>query len=262
MLINKTVLLNFSPLLFIVSIKYMPICSALSTSHQNDEALIDAVQNKDRQKSIALLNQGANPNVEFSYTAMDLDTPTQRHCPLLFKALGWSRVGGGCYTAMLQQTTRIISCDPIVVNAFLDSGANPNTGREKGDSILSFAVRQSPPEIVKLFLEHKANIRTLKETPFLIEAANNHRSETVKLLLSYGAKVNEQDRNGGTALMAAVHFAVREREIQAIDTVRILLKAGANRDLKDRYGKTALMLAVGHEQKKLLRLLVSNRVKK
>ena len=64
----------------------------------------------------------------------------------------------------------------------------------------------------------------------------------LRVLLRAGARVNERDNDGETALMYA---AMRGQDVY----VDLLLKAGADKELRNSIGRTALMLAEeeGHE---------------
>ena len=60
--------------------------------------------------------------------------------------------------------------------------------------------------------------------------------DVVKSLLEAGARANEQDAEGNTALMLAAQNG-------RIDSVKLLLEAGANVRLQNKYGWTALIYA-------------------
>lgn len=63
----------------------------------------------------------------------------------------------------------------------------------------------------------------------------------VEDLLKHGAKVDEKDGAGFTALHLA---AIRRHDT----VVQLSLKHGANIDVKSKIGKTALQLAVQHKR--------------
>lgn len=70
----------------------------------------------------------------------------------------------------------------------------------------------------------------------LIKAAKKGNIEKVKILLAEEVDVNEQDKNGSTALMSAALNG-------HINIVEILLAAGADMKANDKSGKTALIYA-------------------
>src|SRR5208337_1259408 len=77
----------------------------------------------------------------------------------------------------------------------------------------------------------------------------NPNPETIATLLRSGAKVDEQDNGGMTALMwaAQTNSYLQTRNPKVIT---ILLQAGANADLRSRVDKTALDYARGNKQLK------------
>lgn len=75
-------------------------------------------------------------------------------------------------------------------------------------------------------------------TPALVLAAHkNYAPEPVKSLLDHGARVDEPDSDGKTALMVAAKG-------YAMKIVNMLLEKGAREDTRDRAGNTPLLSAV------------------
>lgn len=69
-----------------------------------------------------------------------------------------------------------------------------------------------------------------------VGAPNFTYTESAKLLIDKGAKINIQNRMGYTALMLGVHNT---------EIAKILIDKGATIDTKTKHGETALMLAAG-----------------
>ncbi len=225
-----------------------------------DQATINAVLNHDRHALLSLLKQGANPNIKYSYQALEIDEPKNYTIPLLFKVLGWEHIGGGCLEGIIGASKRIIKCDPIMVKACIDSGADINAGREDGYSILGFAIRHSDPNIIRLLLDRHVDINTIPGRPFLVMAAENHRIEAAKMLLAHGVKIDERDYFGQTALIAASENYpawTNNRQIQ-IDIVNLLLQFHANINLKNGIGSTALMYASSRHNVNLVQVLLAH----
>jgi hypothetical protein len=63
--------------------------------------------------------------------------------------------------------------------------------------------------------------------------------EIIKLLIQEGANVDQQDKNGWTALMSNANKFESE---YSLEVTKILLDAGANPLLKNNYGKSAFEL--------------------
>ena len=92
------------------------------------------------------------------------------------------------------------------INSYLENGGDVNVTDEKGCSALFLATNLDSVEVIKILLDHGANINvqthTTKQTP-LINAAYVGNLEVVKLLVEKGADINIKDMAGETALDAA-----------------------------------------------------------
>lgn len=104
---------------------------------------------------------------------------------------------------------------------------------------LFHAAHAGSPAVVRVFLEHGADPRTVVDgTTALHVACSAGRLENVELLLQFGADTKARDREGRTALMAAVDgFADAE-------VVRRLVARGAEIDVTDGEGASLLHLAI------------------
>ncbi|MHB9147539.1 MAG: ankyrin repeat domain-containing protein [Candidatus Amoebophilus sp.] len=103
---------------------------------------------------------------------------------------------------------------------------------------LPWAIRRGAKEIVEELLNRGAELNSSDEwNTNLIEAIINKQPEIIKLLLEKGAKVDDQNNKGETALMCAVQEG-------DIDTVSTLLEQGTDVNKKDLQGFTALMYIV------------------
>jgi ankyrin repeat protein len=176
-----------------------------------DEEFLKAVENKDISKINALLKQGANINAR---------EPTNGYFALQY-AINWPDVG--------------------LVKLLLDKGADVNLADTGGDTALIEAARDGGPEhtaIVKLLIERGADVHADNDAAIL-GAAKYAAPETVRLLLSKGARVDasDKDSDGDTVLMQAASGA-------SVATVEMLLSAGAHINVTNEKGQTALMKAV------------------
>ena len=75
-------------------------------------------------------------------------------------------------------------------------------------------------------------------------------SDVLKALLDAGAKLNEQNSLGQTALMRAA-------ESSCMNNVRLLMHAGADFNLRDKEGKTAMTYARAANNGAVIRLISS-----
>lgn len=121
-----------------------------------------------------------------------------------------------------------------------NSGVVDTATEEGGYTPLHFAARHGHVAIVKLLLEHGAQIAKKSATgnTALHFSAKNFKSEMVAFLLKQGAPVDEQDNNGYTAL----HGAALGLDAA---TIKVLLEAGAKSLSLNAQGHTPYSIACG-----------------
>jgi uncharacterized protein len=90
------------------------------------------------------------------------------------------------------------------VKTWLEKGANVNTKKRYGKTILMTAVGKTP-EVAKLLIDKGADVNSKDDTgrSVLMTAVAWGNLEVVKLLLEKGADVNARNHNGDTALKMA-----------------------------------------------------------
>ena len=140
------------------------------------------------------------------------------------------------------------------IEAFL-SQKHKTIGPEVKGYALAQAASAGDEELVALLIAKGANVnhhlgeksqtvlmRAAASAPYM-QCGNDSllvsypgHSKVVKRLLDAGARINDQDADGNTALMLAAGFG-------RIDSVKRLLEAGANVRLSNQYGWTALIYA-------------------
>ena len=76
-------------------------------------------------------------------------------------------------------------------------------------------------------------------TPLMIACLNDDALDVVKLLLKHGAKVNETDTHGDTALLLAAQRTTN------VDIFKTLIDAGADVNARNKDQETPLMVAAG-----------------
>ena len=95
---------------------------------------------------------------------------------------------------------------------------------------------------------HKVDARSF--TPLVIAVYNNQPA-VVQLLLQKGARVNDADVSGNTALMGVCFKGYK-------DIAEMLIKAGANVNQTNNTGSTALIFAATFGQLDIAQLLLNN----
>ncbi len=144
-----------------------------------------------------------------------------------------------------------------MVQLLLEYGAVMHTKRYDA---LSGAVQFNHKEVVKLLLDHKANVGNrptqigsektgvfVGVTPLRLSAMKGH-TDIVKLLLENGANVDSRGQTGRTAL----HWAALKGHR---DTVKLLLDYGAAICIQDELGRTPLDWALIRNHLEIANLL-------
>lgn len=122
-----------------------------------------------------------------------------------------------------------------VITLLLESGANPNTLNNKGESPLGIAVRSyNTAPCVNLLLKFGADINQADRYGITALMQASSSSQKTELLLNYGADPNIANADGKTALMFAAGNSSKS-------TVQLLLKAGANPNATNLAGESVLL---------------------
>ena len=141
-----------------------------------------------------------------------------------------------------------------VVRLLLDRGANVHARKFRGkysdETALILAGRYNELDTIKLLLSRGANVNEAAGgvTALMLSALYGD-PPTLRYLLRRGADVNARSDDGRTALM----YAAEDGEDENIE---VLLEAGANPNRTDAEGKTALMWAAEDGNDEAVRLLL------
>ncbi|XP_067623198.1 ankyrin-3-like [Eurosta solidaginis] len=154
-----------------------------------------------------------------------------------------------------------------IVEALLEYGFIVNPEEANNPQLLHAAVEKGYLKIIEDLLKYGADVNTLCNSTFkgftpLHSAANNKQEEVAKLLISYEADINAQDKAGKTPIFYAIqnadlkitmllltnranikdcpdllNIAVKK---ECIEIVEALLQHNADINASDEYGRTAL----------------------
>ena len=213
---------------------YINVFSACASC---EDTLIKAVKQGDAQKVSKLIGNGVNLNCVDSSTGLT---------PLMIASSNGSKQ---------------------VVETLIFNGAQPNLkviedkigpGYYEGLTAIAFAVLGKHEEIALYLLNHgaKFEFKDSDGATVLMGAARVNMRELTLALLEKGIDVNEEAKNGYTALTIAVQFGNAE-------IVRLLMKYGANCHIRilegENKGLTAIDLAKSLKDDEILRLLLNKR---
>lgn len=169
--------------------------------------------------------------------------------------------------------------DAAAVRLLLKQGADPNTDWS-GSTVLTWASQYGDLAVVKVLVEHHANIDTKGsngDTPLTVAVSYGH-ADVVSYLIAHGAKVNlengrgwtpldlaEGGRRTGIARLLRAHGAVNGLPplLAAANRgdaaqVRQLLASGADPNMHNAENDTAVFLAVGIESLESVKVLVEH----
>lgn len=213
----------------------------LQSPQNGHTPLIDAVWHE-REKLIKfLLEQGANADIAGTDNFKAIDWANRGNHPEKITAiLKEYEIKKSKKLTSLKLLEAVREDDLVKVRYLISKGEDVNERSSDGLTPLLLASRSGKDEILKVLLEHGANVNIIdyfmKSTPAHKAGYMGH-DKTLKLLIDYGVKINEQGPyNGYTAL----HDAIWHRHKEA---VKVLLDANANLELKNHNGKTPLELA-------------------
>ncbi len=228
----------------------------------SDDPLVDAAKNGDRGALRALLDAGADVDVQTADGSTALLWASYRDdfesVELLIRAGADVNIANDLGATPIWAASRNGSA--AVADELLAAGADPDAPLLLGETPLITASRSGNPEVVRMLLEKGADVNAhgaRGQTPLMFAAAQRH-PDVVKVLIEHGADVHTASdawdqymaqsphahpehqgwfRHGGnTALM----FAAR---VGDLESAKYLVAAGADVDAPSAWGTTPLAIA-------------------
>ena len=230
-----------------------PISKKEAKIQQANRALMLAAEGGTIEEIVRALNDGAQVETWGFMTGDMLNKTTELNLGNSIiinpknKKTGW--------TALMRASTY---GHPAAVELLLESGANINQADQYGYTALMYAAAAGHEETVRLLLDRGAQIIASATPPLILAAKNGHAAVVARLLDHKPTDsehnintIHITDDMLGTALIRAAHFGHTE-------TVKLLLDNGAKVNTATRHGMTALMLAVNRQHKETAKLLLEN----
>jgi len=162
-------------------------------------------------------------------------------------------------SAVLAQDLRLAEAakqsDTAAVRTLLAAKAGVNAAQPDGMTALHWAAFNDHPEIVRMLIEARANVRATTRdealTPLWFACANGD-TEIVSLLLKAGADPNAANSNGSVPIMKAAASGSAE-------AVKLLLESGADPNRREsNQGETALFFAAEQNRPDAIRVLAAH----
>lgn len=140
----------------------------------------------------------------------------------------------------------------------LTKGFQPDTVLKSGWSALMYAASEGSLEIIKILLEQNAsvNFKSGSLSPIMVlsqavKKGEDHIVECAKVLIKYGANINDHDKHIMTALMYASQQGLAK-------FVSLLCKNGAIIDVQESRGWSALCFAASSGYSHVVKVLLEH----
>lgn len=151
-----------------------------------------------------------------------------------------------------------------IIRLLLDHGAEVDAQTEDEFPALFRAAQSGQTAVVSELLSHSLTpdmeARDRGEQTSLLAASLRGYRDIVEMLLVKGAKVDAQDRDGRTPLLAlaADKSGVSSWTAGMRDTVGLLISHGSDVNFKDQIGRTPLLWAATNGHYELVKMLLEN----
>jgi len=186
---------------------------------------------------------------EFTHLLINTKDPVKRKQELLKKKhLINIPVNSSKRTLLSMLIESYVGTDPELVKLLITEGADVNAKSYGGETPLLKAMRAGRADLLPVLLENGARVNDVNDRgESALHATSN--PECIAMLLDHGANVNAQNSEGATPL----HLNVGNLEV-----VKILLAAGANKNLKLKTGEKPIDFAkqiLGEDGNEIIALL-------
>jgi ankyrin repeat protein len=243
------------------------LCLLLAGGLLSEVPLIDAVKDKDTTRVRALLQKHADVNAPEGDGATALHWAVYRDDPNMVDML--LRAGAKVNTANDLSITPLYLAsangNALIVERLLKSGANPEASSEAGVTPLMEAARTGSVGAVQSLLAHEANVdarETDRQQTALMWAAAEKHPEVVKLLLEHGADVHAKSKVRNVTIVTSMTPRIKASKDGApvvdnggstalvfsalsgdVESTKMLLAAGASPNETAADGNSVLVLA-------------------
>ena len=221
--------------------------SVRARRREGDTALHHAVKATEPEVARILLQHGADIELRDLSGATPLFLAIEANRPKAVALLleHGANVNSPGRSAVAPVAAAAFNGSERIVNLLLEKGADPNAADNTGKSAIVYATARGFAKIAERLLKAgvDVNARYGNGLTALMWAAGHANDvpdadglKTTQLLLAQGARLDDVDNRGRSALMMAA-------ELGHTHIIKLLLAQGATSDLKDHEGKTAADLA-------------------
>jgi uncharacterized protein len=221
--------------------------SVRARRREGDTALHHAVKATEPDVARILLQHGADSELRDLAGATPLFLAIEANRPKAVQLLleHGANVNAPGRSAVAPVAAAAFNGNERIVTLLLEKGADPNAADNTGKSAIVYATARGFAKIAERLLKAgvDVNARYGNGLTALMWAAGHANDvpdsdglQTTQLLLAQGARLDDVDNRGRSALMMAA-------ELGHTHIIKLLLAQGATPDLKDHEGKTAADLA-------------------
>ncbi len=213
--------------------------------------LIDAVRDSEAERTKALLEEGANPNIRTPSGRSMLEIALLNDDLTILKLLvehGANIKSRGLDGhTILQHSMRYGNVE--AARYLIEKGAAFRVKQDIGTSLLINAVHQNDKKLLELFIKAGVDINSVSaRVPLLIEAIRSKDIAMVSFFLDNGADPNAKTYAGETCLMKAVFQ-------KSYDIAKLLIERGADPNRGEHF-IYPLTLAASHDSVEMFKYLL------
>jgi ankyrin repeat protein len=139
--------------------------------------------------------------------------------------------------------------DVGLIQRLIAKGADVNARGSRDETPLYWAAQRGNLKVVKLLIDHGADLNCGKAFGTVLHVAINNNKEIAKLLVEKGAKLNQRDTQLG---QTELHMAALNGYA---DLARLLIEHGAEVNAVDGHNRTALYYAAKHGYRSVAEVL-------
>ncbi|KAI4491033.1 hypothetical protein M0802_010536 [Mischocyttarus mexicanus] len=215
--------------------------------------LCNAIKEKDLNKVINLISEGANVNACDNTGTFPLQIAIQKESKEILEEL----IRKGADINIEVNNKKLVEyamqeSNVDIVKLLVENGANIIFNDNNKEDILHYLIKNGMLEQLQSYEGINKDFQTKDGHTLLIMATKEGQLEIVKYLCNMGVDVNERSSRNSTAL----HFVKENSSDSIMEIVQLLIDNGAEIDAVNSFGYTPLQCALDDHHYKIAKLLI------